>query len=107
MPNPRPGRNPKSLGNAQLSCAFRPSIRPLEPAKTLNNYMRNWGHQFIYDEPTLKVLLTKAGLVSVHRQQINESQDPNLVAQEMHQLAIGKPANDFETMVLEARKSVQ
>jgi hypothetical protein len=43
----------------------------------------------------------------VHRRQINESQDPNLAAQEMRQLAIGNFANDFETMVLEATKSVQ
>jgi hypothetical protein len=35
MPNRSPHRNPKSLGNAQLSCAFRPQIRPLDSAKTL------------------------------------------------------------------------
>jgi len=35
MPNRSPHRNPKSLGNAQLSYAFRPQIRPLDSAKTL------------------------------------------------------------------------
>jgi hypothetical protein len=67
------------------------------PCMVFNNYMRNWSHQFIYDDKTLNALLTKAGFVSVHRRQINESQDPNLAAQEMRQLAIGNPANDFET----------
>src|SRR6516165_8996239 len=35
MPNRSPHRNPKSLGNAQLSYAFRPQIRPLDSTKTL------------------------------------------------------------------------
>ena len=89
---------------------FPPALEPstaLTPCMVFNDYMRNWGHQFIYDQKTLKALLTKAGFVSVHRRQINESQDPNLAAQEMRQLVIGNPANDFETMVLEATKSVQ
>ena len=89
---------------------FPPSLESstaLTPCMVFNNYIRNWGHQFIYDHETLKALLTKAGFVSVHRRQINESQDPNLAAQEMRQLAIGNFANDFETMVLEATKSVQ
>jgi predicted SAM-dependent methyltransferase len=89
---------------------FPPALEPstaLTPCMVFNNYMRNWGHQFIYDQKTLKALLTKAGFISVHRRQINESQDPNLAAQEMRQLVIGNPANEFETMVLEATKSVQ
>jgi hypothetical protein len=35
MPNRSSSRHPKSLGNAQLSCAFSPQIRPLDSAKTL------------------------------------------------------------------------
>jgi hypothetical protein len=36
MPNRSAGRNPKSLGNAQLSSAFRPYIHPLDSTKTQN-----------------------------------------------------------------------
>ena len=39
MPDRSPHRNPKSLRNAQLSCAFIPQIRPLDSAKT-RNYVR-------------------------------------------------------------------
>jgi predicted SAM-dependent methyltransferase len=77
---------------------------PLTPCMVFNNYMRNWGHQFIYDDKTLTALLIKAGFVSAHRCEINDSEHPHLAAQEMRQLAIGDAANNFETMVLEATK---
>jgi predicted SAM-dependent methyltransferase len=79
---------------------------PLTPCMVFNHFIHNWGwgHQFIYDEMTLKGLLTRAGFVSVHRCEINKSDDPNLAAQEMRQLAIGDAANRFETMILEASK---
>jgi predicted SAM-dependent methyltransferase len=77
---------------------------PLTPCMVFNNFMRNWGHQFIFDEPTLKGLLIKAGFASVRRCEINESDDPNLANQEMRQVAIGDAANNFETIVIEATK---
>ena len=43
----------------------------------INNYVRNWGHTFIYDEKTLKYSLEKAGFKNVIRCNINESQDEN------------------------------
>jgi hypothetical protein len=69
-----------------------------------NNYMRSWGHQFIYDEATLAGLLAKSGFVSVHRCEIGHSDDLNLAGQEMRQFAIGVAANEFETLVMEATK---
>jgi predicted SAM-dependent methyltransferase len=86
---------------------FPPALEqstPLTPCMVFNNYMRNWGHQFIYDEKTLTALLIKAGFVSAYRCEINESEDPHLAGQEMRQLAIGDAANSFETMVIEATK---
>jgi predicted SAM-dependent methyltransferase len=77
---------------------------PLTPGMVFNNFVRDWGHQFIYDQATLTVLLTKAGFVSVRRCEINQSDDQNLTALEQRDKAIGDVANQFETMVLEGTK---
>jgi predicted SAM-dependent methyltransferase len=77
---------------------------PLTPCMVFNNFVRDWGHQFIYDEKTLSALLTKCGFVSVHRCKVGESEDPHLRDLEMHHLVTGDAANNFETMVIEATK---
>jgi predicted SAM-dependent methyltransferase len=48
------------------------SVRP-GPAGVLNNFVRNWGHQFIYDEPTLRERLQLAGFVDIVRCELNVS----------------------------------
>lgn len=70
----------------------------------VNNFMRSWGHKFIYDEPTLSDSLLRAGFVNVRRFQIGESSDPNFVGIEQHAQRIGEFANAFETMILQADK---
>ena len=69
-----------------------------------NNFMRDWGHQFIYDEDTLTALLEGAGFIDIRRCVVNVSDDAELAGQEMHQSITGVVANSFETMVLEATK---
>jgi predicted SAM-dependent methyltransferase len=76
---------------------------PTTPCMVFNNYVRSWGHKFIYDEATLAVLLKRAGFVSVHQCEVNRSDDQNLADQEMRQLAIGDAANAFETLVVKGR----
>lgn len=41
----------------------------------INNYVRDWGHQFIYDEKTLIQALKIAGFTNIVRFDINQSQD--------------------------------
>ena len=53
------------------------SARP-GPATVLNNFVRNWGHQFIYDEPTLRERLQLAGFVDIVRCNLNASVHPLL-----------------------------
>lgn len=79
----------------------------LTPCMVFNNFMRNWGHQFIYDGTTLTALLNKAGFVSVRRSEVNTSEDRNFIGLENRHLAIGEKANNFETMVFEATKTRQ
>ena len=44
----------------------------------INNFVRAWGHVFIYDEKTLKTLLESVGFTDVKSYLINESEDENL-----------------------------
>jgi len=72
----------------------------------INNAFRAWGHQCVYDEPTLRRSLEDAGFTGVSRRAPGESDDPVLRGLESHGDAVGNVAlNWFETMVLEARKA--
>jgi predicted SAM-dependent methyltransferase len=39
----------------------------------INNFVRDWGHQFIYDEKTLRAAMERAGFKKVTRRELNES----------------------------------
>ncbi len=39
----------------------------------INNFVRAWGHQFIYDEKTLRSLMEKAGFTNIIRCGLNQS----------------------------------
>jgi len=71
----------------------------------INNFVRAWGHQFIYDYKTLKLQLEKVGFISVTRFKPGVSPDKNLTNLEMHWKSIGnKEFNNLETFVVEAIK---
>jgi predicted SAM-dependent methyltransferase len=71
----------------------------------VNNFFRDWGHQFIYDEATLRYQLHDAGFVEVHGCRYSESETPELRGVETHAAATGNEAMMvFETMILQARK---
>jgi len=44
----------------------------------INNYVRDWGHQFIYDDRTLRFALEGAGFAQLERRLLNDSSDPTL-----------------------------
>ena len=44
----------------------------------INNFVRDWGHLFIYDEKTLRSSLEKAGFTKIIRCGLNESKDETL-----------------------------
>lgn len=39
----------------------------------INNFVRDWGHQFIYDEKTLRTSLVKAGFGNITKCELNQS----------------------------------
>jgi predicted SAM-dependent methyltransferase len=73
------------------------------PGFVLNNFFRNWGHQFIYDVQTLRHALEAAGFDQVEEFPIGQSGHPDLVGLERHMRSAAE-FNEFETFVLEARK---
>lgn len=77
-----------------------------DPVGVLNLAMRAWGHQYLYDEPALRALLTEAGFTDLTRCAFGESGDPELRDVERHGVETGIPREvvHFETMVLEATK---
>ena len=44
----------------------------------INNYVRDWGHLFIYDLSVLKTTLEEIGFKDIAKQKINRSVDPTL-----------------------------
>jgi predicted SAM-dependent methyltransferase len=46
------------------------------PGFVINNFVRNWGHLFIYDEQTLGDVMRAAGFARVTRCELNESETP-------------------------------
>jgi predicted SAM-dependent methyltransferase len=73
------------------------------PGFVLNNFFRAWGHQFIYDAQTLGHALETAGFVEVEEWTVGQSGHPELTGLERH-LRGAAEFNEFETMVLEARR---
>lgn len=75
-----------------------------EPAFVINNFFRKWGHQFIYDRRTLEGAMEQAGFVEVGSYAPGDSWDAALCGIDGHAELIGGEMNQFETMILEARR---
>ena len=73
------------------------------PGFVLNNFLRDWGHEFVYDTRTLRHALETAGFVDVTEWPVGESDDPRLAGLERHMRSAAE-FNAYETMVLEARR---
>lgn len=72
-------------------------------AVVANDFVRNWGHLFIYDAPTLKWALESAGFVEVDKKPLNESDEPLLRGLEnANRMPDGLLA--LSTLTMEARK---
>lgn len=77
----------------------------------VNNFFRDWGHQFIYDFNLLKKTLENVGFVNIFRYLPKESDDNVLKGLEVHEYILEdygaimpKEFNNLETMVLEGKK---
>lgn len=79
------------------------SVPDANPIFVINNFVRDWGHQFIYDEAALRCSLEKVGFADITRHRIMESDEEAL-----RNLENEKRCPDgilqLETMTLEATK---
>jgi predicted SAM-dependent methyltransferase len=73
------------------------------PGFVLNNFFRDWGHQFIYDRQTLRHALESVGFTDVEEWPVGQSAAPDLRGLERHMRSVAE-FNEYETMALEARK---
>lgn len=71
-----------------------------QPCQILNDYLRLWGHRYVYDEQDLRARLEEAGFESVERVEPGESRHPPLRGLERHGGA--EWVNRAEAMCLEA-----
>ena len=76
---------------------------PVAPI-VINDLFHDHGHQFLYDEATLSAALSAAGFRDIVRRAPRESAYPELRGLEVHMHVIGEEANNYETLVLEARR---
>lgn len=72
----------------------------------INNFVRAWGHLFIYDEETLTNLFTEIGFKNINSYKICESEDKNLQNLENTEdpKRPSKKFLQYETFTLEATK---
>jgi predicted SAM-dependent methyltransferase len=73
-------------------------------AVVMNNFFRDWGHQFIYDEKTLHAVLKESGFKNIITGKVYESKHAVLNNLEHHQLEITDAFNRLESIVVEAIK---
>jgi predicted SAM-dependent methyltransferase len=73
------------------------------PGFVVNNFVRAWGHRFVYDAQTLRHALEVAGFADVEEHAVGESGDERLRGLERH-IPEAAEFNEYETFVLEARR---
>ncbi|PJE24621.1 MAG: hypothetical protein CK431_05080 [Mycobacterium sp.] len=72
------------------------------PVHTLNLVMHEFGHVYLYDEATLRRVLTRAGFRQVVRCEPRMSEHAALVNVDRHADLIPETANRVESLILEA-----
>jgi len=74
------------------------------PSFAINNFVRSWGHEFIYDYQSLSYLLKKAGFKNIKRYSPGDSEYNELKNVEHHWKSFSEQFNNLETITLEGEK---
>jgi predicted SAM-dependent methyltransferase len=86
--------------NAELWC---PGAPPDGAMFVINNFFRNWGHQFIYDQASMTYAMKSCGFAQVKRQPLLQSDTEDFRNLEfVSRMRVG--FLELETMVMEATK---
>lgn len=63
---------------AWSAATFLRGASTTDAVAVFNNFVRDWGHRFIYDEPTLRDAMARAGFTGIARRPLHDSEDPAL-----------------------------
>jgi predicted SAM-dependent methyltransferase len=72
------------------------------PVHAMNLVMHSFGHTYLYDEDTLRRVLTRAGFRQVVRCEPGMSEHAELVGVDRHAQSVGDQINRVESLILEA-----
>jgi predicted SAM-dependent methyltransferase len=89
---------------AQLKLEGFSVKEPERPLFVMNMYFHLWGHQFLYDQQTLRSALESVGFRDVRFLRHGESDDPELRNVERHIDVVGSDIDKYVTMIVEGRK---
>ncbi len=78
--------------------------RPLSDTVVINNFFKDWGHQFIYDFKTLEYILQQAGFTDIIACEVYKSEHEHFQQLEKHALELGEEFNRLESVIIEATK---
>lgn len=99
----QPDLTPLQLRYIDEARSVLPDDVPATPATVVNNFVRDWGHQFIYDRATLTTGLAAAGFTDIVPRPVNLSDDPELSGIE-NAARMTEGFLELESMVFEARR---
>jgi predicted SAM-dependent methyltransferase len=77
---------------------------PVTPLTVVNNYVRDWGHVFIWDRATMEAALHEVGFVDVTPHGVGESGDPDMRGID-HPQRMPEGFLALESMIYEAVKA--
>lgn len=83
---------------------FLKDLAPHNATSVINNFYRDWGHQYIYDVPVMRDALTKAGFLEITETEIGNSPHSALCGLE-HAQRMPPGFLALESMIIEAKKS--
>jgi predicted SAM-dependent methyltransferase len=83
---------------------FIPHVGAHEDTYVINNFVRDWGHSFIYDEKTLRSSLEKAGFTNITKCELNQS-DSDVFRNLENESRLPAGFFKLETISLEGTKS--
>jgi predicted SAM-dependent methyltransferase len=86
--------------SSDQNCRYAPAKRAIF---VVNNFVRDWGHRFIYDEETLIELLSNAGFGKPKRFSLNQSDYQDLCGLE-NEMRMPPGFLQLESMIIEFKK---
>ena len=99
--------NPDADAQRFIDAKFRIGgvpITPIPGAYILNRQFREWGHQFLYDPPTLRKSLELAGFKQIAQYEVTKDTDPVFREVELrtrHPIPDMRVINNWEAMAFE------